>query len=250
MHNSSEIKINASGRLSLLPSFFRGLALTLFIGSAVSAQTSDVSESAGSKGDRKQEISLGRGKAEYRLARCDAQKGLNFDSTTFQKFIGFDGLAVALAEGSVINGEKVILKGQARGALCDNIGFENKEFVWRYKAMDPEVYHVKIEYRPSHPRSKVIKNSIDGWFTIEIAAEDFFTPNDLENIRRGEGIENVEFTVAFGVRRTKKYDDSLSFFDRVFLVPPPALLNKVFRRNYKARVLPTSNGVAHFSIQY
>jgi hypothetical protein len=180
----------------------------------------------------------------YTPGKCSSTKGLSYDPSFFRKYIGFDSLNAFINGGSVIAGEDVVLRGGAMGMLCENIGVEEKEYVKRYKPMDPEVYFVRIHYRD---HSKNVSNTLDGPFTITLSARDFFSPKEMEKISKGEGLDRVEFTLAFGVQKTNKKSPPTGFLDRIFGPLQTHEDNQGWRRIYRARVLPAQNGVAHFS---
>lgn len=136
---------------------------------------------------------------------CLKSSGLenSWSLSTYQNTIGVDAVWGRIRKASVINREKVVIKGEVGGVVCELFSEKPKEYIWRTESIrDLQSIDVYINVRKLIASKRVSKyfklQFLDDYrFEISIDIEDFFTPEDADKIRLGQVLKQKNFYMIF-----------------------------------------------------
>jgi hypothetical protein len=140
---------------------------------------------------------------------CLSQSGLerlwsSSRNGVYQDTIGVDAVWGSIRKASVIDGQRVVIKGYVGGSVCELFSDAPKrEYIWRTESIrDKEAISVYINVRQKTSTARMSKyfkvNYLDDYrFDLSVPLDDFFSPEDAQKVRLGEVLKDRQFYLLF-----------------------------------------------------
>jgi hypothetical protein len=175
---------------------------------------------------------------------CSSQSGLERSwstnrSTGYQEIIGVDAVWGSIRKASVIDGERVEIKGHVGGSVCELLSdVPKKEYIWRTESIkdkDGITVYINVRQKTSFSRlSRYFKvNYLDDYrFELTVSVDEFFTPEDAQKIRAGEVLKNRQFFLLFKLN-VERDNNTPAFYQYTYDVLEPKGRNSEMKINFR-----------------